>query len=116
MNLALKKLDLNKLIIFLAYLKNKMNQFCESSISHLNQSKLLVYENGTRLEDSLKSLQKEFKIQRKIKLTDSNAEITSVKSFYNGRKLFIEIIQEDEQDLEVDKSDQNDEENKNSSQ
>ena len=91
-----------------------MNQFCELSISHLNQSKLLIYENGTSLKDFLKNLQKEFKIQRKIKLTDSNAEITSVKSFYNGRKLLIEIIKEDEQDIEVDKSDQNDEEDKNS--
>ena len=112
--MPLKKIDLNKLIIFLDIFKKQNKSILRVEYKSSQSIKTFDLWNGTILEDFLKNLQKEFKIQRKIKLTDSNAEITSIKYFYNGRKLLIEIIQEDEQDIEVDKSDQNDEEDKNS--
>jgi len=43
------------------------------------------------MENFLEDLWKKFNIETSIGLTDGEAEITSVKSFYNGRKL--QIIQ-----------------------
>jgi len=68
------------------------NNAIELNLTHENVSKLVIYEIGMALNDFYKEIQSIFNINLQIKLRDSNADITSVKSFYNGRKLIIETL------------------------
>jgi len=68
------------------------SNFVELNITYQSVSKLIIYEHGQTLGTFLKEIKQVFNIDLEIKLQDRNADITSVKSFYNGRKLFVETL------------------------
>ena len=68
-----------------------MNDIIELPIFNNNSLKLVIYEKELSMENFLEDLRKKFNIETSIVLMDGEAEITSVKSFYNGRKF--QIIQ-----------------------
>ena len=68
------------------------SNFVELNITYQSVSKLIIYEHGQTLGTFLKEIKQVFNIDLEIKLQDGNADITSVKSFYKGRKLFVETL------------------------
>jgi len=83
-----------------------MNDIIELPIFHNNTLKLIIYEKELLMENFLEDLRKKFNIETSIALMDGEAEITSVKSFYNGRKLQIiqrqvELFEEENENMDL---------------